>query len=271
MPNLRPLPRTVNNQQNRPGNQNVYERAGFTKAAQPVKKRIIMAIDGLEKSGKSHFALSAPEPIGVINFDIGLDGVVQKWQDDKDIWVQDVRFVVEDFRAMKPEDAAKEADRMLRSVTKAYKDILGEARTIVVDNATELWELVRLSHFGKLEQVKPHHYVHPNNEYREFIRVAYDQSRTNLILLHKMSDEYVNDKTTGNKKRKGFSDTGYLVQVNALCYREILQPVPDCFHMTITDCRQNAELSGIDLSGNDLNFQQLAMQVFPGTKAEDWI
>ncbi len=248
-----------------------YEQAGFTRANAPVKKRIIMAIDGLEKSGKSHFALSAPEPIAIINFDIGLDGVVQKWQDDKDIWVKDVRFVVEDFRKMNQEQAAKAADEILQDITAAYKKVLGQARSIVVDNATELWELVRLSHFGKLEQVKPHHYVHPNNEYREFIRVAFDQDRTNLILLHKMSDEYINNESTGRKKRKGFSDTGYLVQLNAHCYRQPGQDVPDCFHMTVTDCRQNAEMTGLDLSGTDLNFQQLAMQVFPGTIESDWL
>jgi hypothetical protein len=253
-------------------NKNKFEQAGFTKSAGEVKRRLILAIDGQEKSGKTHFALSAPEPIGVINFDVGLDGVVQKWHNDKDVWVQDVRFVISDYRQMKPEEASREADRILQKVWDAYEAILGYAKTIVIDNATELWELVRLSHFGKLEQVKPHHYVHPNNEYREFIRMAYDQDITNLILLHKVKDEYVENERTGAKKRAGFSDTGFLVQCNALCYRNMQEPnVPDCFHMTITDCRQNAELAGIDLSGNDLNFPSLAVQVFPNTKEEDWL
>lgn len=250
----------------------IYERAGFTKADQPIKRRLIMAIDGTEKSGKSHFSLSAPSPVAVINFDIGLDGVVQKWQSDKDIWVQDVRFVIADFRTMQAEAAAKEADRILQKVWKAYAAVLGEARTIVVDNATELWELVRLSHFGKLEQVKPHHYVHPNNEYREFIRQAYDQDKTNLILLHKVKDEYVNNERTGLKKRAGFSDTGFLVQCNALCYRDPQeQSVPECFHMIVTDSRQNAELAGTDISGAELNFPFLATQIFPTTTEEDWV
>jgi len=152
-----------------------------------------MAIDGLEKSGKTHFALSAPAPIAVINTDIGLDGVIQKWQSDKEIWVQDVRFSVADFREMKPEEAAKAADEIMKKVHAAMKAVLGQARTVIYDNATEIWELVRLSHFGKLDQVKPHHYVHPNNEYREIIRSAFDQSTTNLILLHKMANEYVID------------------------------------------------------------------------------
>ena len=235
--------------------------------------RIVMAIDGLEKSGKTHFALSAPAPIAVINTDIGLDGVIQKWQSDKEIWVQDVRFSVADFREMKPEEAAKAADEIMKKVHAAMKAVLGQARTVIYDNATEIWELVRLSHFGKLDQVKPHHYVHPNNEYREIIRSAFDQSTTNLILLHKMANEYVNDKTTGKKQRKGFSDTGYLVQMNAVCWRDPTPNigVPDCFHMTVMDSRQNPELAGLDVSGAELNFPAVAQMTFPDSNIEEWL
>jgi hypothetical protein len=249
---------------------NLFESAGFRRANEAVKKRLIMAIDGREKSGKSHFALSGPEPIGVINLDIGLDGVVQKWQDDKEIWVQDVKVNIQELKELTPQAAASEADRAFISVVKAYKAVLGEARTIVWDNATEIWELLRMARFGKLDHVKPHHYGPVNAEYRELLRMAYDQDRTNLILLHKMKDEYVNDQRTGQVKRAGFADTGFLVQVNALTYRGPEETVPECFHLQITDCRQNAELAGVDLSGQDMNFATLACQVFLGTKEGDW-
>jgi len=250
---------------------NVYEQAGFRRANDAVKKRLIMAIDGREKSGKSHFALSGPEPVGVINLDIGLDGVVQKWQDDKEVWVQDVKVSIQDLKELTPQAAAGEADRAYSAVVKAYKAVLGEARTIVWDNATEIWELLRMARFGKLDHVKPHHYGPVNAEYRELLRMAYDQDRTNLILLHKMKDEYIDDKRTGAVKRAGFADTGFLVQVNALTYREPGVDVPDCFRLQIQDCRQNAELAGVEFSGNDFNFQTLAMQVFPGSKEEEWL
>jgi hypothetical protein len=255
----------------RPGTGTLYEQAGFHRASEAVKRRLIMAIDGREKSGKSHFALSGPEPIAVINLDIGLDGVVQKWQDDKEVWVQDIKVDIQGLKELTPQAAANEADRAFSAVVKAYKAVLGEARTIIYDNATEIWELLRMARFGKLDHVKPHHYAPVNAEYRDLLRMAYDQDRTNLILLHKMKDEYVDDKRTGAVKRAGFADTGFLVQVNALAYREPGVDVPDCFHLQITDCRQNAELAGVDISGHELNFQQLAMQVFPGTTEKDWM
>lgn len=250
---------------------NVFEQSGFRRANEAVKKRLIMAIDGREKSGKSHFALSGPEPIGVVNLDIGLDGVVQKWQDDKEIWVTDVKVNIQELKELTPQAAAQEADRAFNQVVKAYKAVLGEARTIVWDNATEIWELLRMARFGKLDHVKPHHYGPVNAEYRELLRMAYDQDRTNLVLLHKMKDEYVDDKRTGLVKRAGFADTGFLVQVNALSWREPGLPVPDCFNLTVADCRQNAELAEVAFSGNDCNFQALAMAVFPGTKEAEWL
>jgi hypothetical protein len=250
---------------------NTFERAGFKRADTAVKKRIIMAIDGREKSGKSHFALSGPQPIGVINLDIGLDGVVQKWQDDKDIWVTDVKVNIQQLKELSPQEAAKEADRAYTQVVRAYQAILGEARTIIWDNATEIWELLRMARFGKLDHVKPHHYGPVNAEYRELLRMAYDQDKTNLILLHKMKDEYVDDKRTGLVKRAGFSDTGFLVQMNALCWRGAEDVVPDCFHMTIADCRQNAELANCDINGAELNFPYIAKLVFPDTEEADWL
>jgi len=256
---------------NRTGAGNKFEQAGFVRAAEDVKRRLIMAIDAREKSGKSHFALSGPEPVAVINLDVGLDGVVQKFQSDKEIWVQDIPVNIQELKELTPQMAAKEADRAYQQVLKAYKAVLGEARTIVYDNATEVWELLRMARFGKLDHVKPHHYGPVNAEYRELIRMAYDQSVTNLILLHKMKDEYIDDKRTGLVKRAGFADTAFLVQMNALCYRGPEETVPDCFHMQIMDCRQNAELNNVDVSGADLNFPFIATLVFPDTKEEDWL
>lgn len=262
----RPIPRRAIN-----GNQ--FEQAGFTRSNSEVRRRLIMAIDGATKSGKSHFALTAPEPICVINHDFGLEGVVEKFQSDKDIYVLDVPFNVEEFRNMDPKRAAQAADDILKKIKAATQKVLGQARTVIVDKATETWELVRLSHFGKLDQVKPHHYVFPNREYREFIRQFYDQAVTSLILLHDIKDEYIENERTGVKERAGFKETGGLVQCNAFCYRDATpgQTVPDCFHMEIMDCRQDASLAGVDISGADLNFPALAAMIFPSTKEEDWL
>lgn len=252
----------------------MWQRAGYTRANSTTKKRMIIAVDGVEKGGKTHFALTAPEPIGVISVDIGLDGVVQKFQADKEIWVAEHKIDMQSIKTLKMNEAAEEAEKALDRLLKSYKEVLGQAKAIVWDTATEIWELVRMAEFGKLDHVKPHHYAKPNARYRDLIRMAYDQEFTNLLLLHKMKDEYVNDNRTGRKQRAGFSDTGFMVQVNALAWRDRSKdapPVPDCFHLTIQDCRQNAELSGVDISGADLHFATLATLVFPDTNLEEWL
>ena len=246
--------------------------AGYRRASGGAARRIIIALDGQEKCGKTHFALTAPAPIAVISTDVGLDGVVQKYQSDKEIWVAEFQVDMNELKGLGVETAAKEARKTLAGIKKAYRDVLGEAKTIIWDTATEVWEIMRMAEFGKLDQVKPHHYGPVNSAYRSMLRMSYDNDYTNLVLLHKVKDEYVNDKTTGHKKRSGFSDTGFLVQVNGNCWKD-RDPgigVPDRFHMTITDCRHNPEAEGMDLSGEDCSFPVLASLVFPETSPKDW-
>jgi hypothetical protein len=252
----------------------LYTAAGFTKANKKAIRRLIFAIDGPEKSGKTNFVLTMPEPVAVINTDIGLDGVVQRWQDDKDIWVLDVDVSLQDLKTLTPRDAAQEADKAWRKILKAYRDVLGEAKSVVFDNATECWEILRMARFGKLDQVKPHHYGPVNAEYRDLIRSSYDQGVTNLGLIHKIKDEYTDDKRTGRRVRAGFSDTGFLVQANLSCWRETGKDAaafPDNFHVDVIDCRQNMEIAGMSLTGADAAFPQLAALVFPDSKPEDWL
>ena len=56
-------------------------------------RRLVMRISAHEKDGKTHFGLTAPPPIGVMNIDRGLEGVVEKFAKVKEIHVSD------DFRA----------------------------------------------------------------------------------------------------------------------------------------------------------------------------
>ena len=51
----------------------------------PIKKldrtRLIVSVEGLEKRGKTHFAMTAPPPIAYFDMDIGAEGVVNKFED----------------------------------------------------------------------------------------------------------------------------------------------------------------------------------------------
>jgi hypothetical protein len=242
----------------------------FTQQMTEAKRRLIMAIDAPEKCGKTNFALSAPGPIAYVNFDQGLDSVIQKFQKLKKIYVAEMKLP----RSRNDMDVTEVANAAAESWNTFCNDFMGAVRdttvrTIVTDTATELWELLRLAKFGKLAQVMPHQYAIPNSIYREMIREV-ENSTKNLILIHKVGDEYVNDKRTGKKIRSGYKDTGYIVQVNANLWKVPEEEYPDRFHLQITDCRQNPECEGTELTGDMVNFATVATMVFPESELEDW-
>jgi hypothetical protein len=235
---------------------------GFYTADQiRVQHRLVVSVSGLEKQGKTHFALTAPDPIVLFNFDVGLEGMIQKFREEKKIWVLDLDV------PKHHEPAEREWNRFLKIYDLMWERT--DVRTIIIDTATELWELLRMARFGKLTQVKPHHYGPVNAEFRELIRRAFVGKATNknLILLHKRRPQYIDDKRTKDYERAGFSGTGYLVQINLMAERD----EDGDFTLYIEDCRQNPGLADTTLTGDILTqFPALACEALPDTDWEDW-
>jgi len=239
---------------------------GFEKASKHTAKRLIISVEGMEKEGKTSFGLSAPGPIALFDMDIGLEGVIDKWADEKEIYVASF-----DYRDATSQN---EWEAMWNKMRAAYLTALKDKaiRTLVWDTGTEAWELIRLARFGQLAQVMPQHYGPVNAEFRDMIRKVYETDK-NLIMLHKMKDEYVlvGDRKTGKSERTGghvragFSDVGYLMQINLRVWRN----VETGFGLTVRDCRQNAEIAGMDLMDPLNTFQYLAAEVFQ-TSPEEW-
>jgi hypothetical protein len=256
------------------------KKLSFTNAADIAPhKRLIIAIDGPDKAGKTHFGLSGPGDVYVHSFDTGLEGVVEKFRDKKVIQVAEYQD------GSDPNEwwETFEYDYLEGSSKKA--------RTCVWDTATEVWELLRLAKLGKLAQVPPVKYTEVNMLYRKLIRAAYD-SDMNLILLHKVKEEWKDNKTTGNMIRAGFSEAGYLVQVNARMYFSVCsckKPVvgvcsvcsaDNKFHFVFVNCRPNMELVGTDMVLGELSemmgveltpFQEVALTIYPNSSPADWV
>lgn len=240
--------------------------SGFRRADTPIRKRLTVAVDGVEKCGKTHFALTAPGPIAIQSVDMGLEGVIQKFQADKEIWLAERRMELPDGGLLKElslEQTSAAAQKCVKEIISDFRDALSDTniRTIIWDSATEVWEILRLARFGKLTQVKPHHYGPVNAEYKDLLRLANDSDKF-LVLLHQMKDEYINDKRTGSYKRAGMSNTGFLVQVGGVCGKDsAAEDTSTKFSYTINDCRFNTELEGLSLTGTDCDFPHLAALV----------
>ena len=216
-------------------------RAGFKVADTTTPKRVILSIEGLERTGKTHLAMTSEGDISYIYTDFGHEAVLHKFEKKgRRIYKVDIESGAT-LVQMGDIEAASKAWNKLRT---AYYTALDNSSTVIVDTATEMWELLRMARFGKLTQVMPHQYGPVNAEYRELIRRAYDNPKVSLILLHKMKQEYVGNNRTGRMERSGFSETGFMVQMQIRCSREEGE-----FMAEVLDCRHNPSLQGLVLTG----------------------
>jgi len=225
---------------------------GFEKVTKTKRKNLIISVEGMEKTGKTTFGLTAPEPIALFDMDIGTDRALNKVIPGKNVW-----SFCTNYRLSNDPDEWKELWSKLR---KSWYDALSASQkdcgSVVADTFTEVYELIRLAHFGKLSNVLPHHYGPVNAELRDMINISKDSGK-NVILIHKVKDEYINDKTTGKKKRAGFAEVGYLADINIVTSWK----ADTGFVFTIRDCGQNMDLAGMELVGDMINFDTIAEMV----------
>jgi hypothetical protein len=242
------------------------------------RPRLIVSATGQEKMGKSHFALTGPGPIAYMSTDIGHEGVVDKFMNDKKVFVAE--YALPEVKKGNADKAMAQAKEVWEQFVHDYEIALTKFRTVVLDTATEFWELLRIYRFGKLTQVMPMQYGPVNQEYKELIRSAYSEG-ANVILLHKSKAvwaEKMDGKSykTGRFERSGFADTGFLVQVNISLTRlnrndrDEEDPSDDGFRMEVVDCRQNANLAGEVLRAPMNTFPMLAQLVLPDSQPSDW-
>lgn len=247
---------------------------GFTLNEDVDLYRMIVNVQGLPKTGKNHVAFTAPGDIAVQSFDIGLEGVVQKFNKTKKIYAAEYELDAQPGDASEA-DVEASAKKLWNKFVADYYDALAtpNVRSVVWDQGTEVWELLRLSEWGKLS-AKSQHYAQINPIFRRLVRAAYDGGK-NLILIHKLKDEWKEgaggkQSKTGNYELAGMKEIPYLVQVNLQCWRQPDASVPDCFHATVLDCRQNPEINNMDFQGAMMHFGQIGQMVFPDSMPEHW-
>lgn len=236
---------------------------------------MVMSLSGLDKSGKTHQALTAPGPTAYANHDTGLEGVAEKFE------AKGKKLYSKDYRVRIPA-GTNDPQQVSAIAYKVWEDLKADLRaawasplirTTVVDTESDTWELCRLAKFGKLTQVMPHHYGPVNAEYANFWNEVFDSDK-NLILLGKLKEEYENivvngkeiGKKTGRLERVGYKQIPYIVQINAIATFSLQAG----FGIQIVNCRQNSSLNGAELFGDMCSFQTLGTMVFPDSDVSDW-
>jgi hypothetical protein len=256
-----------------------FTAAGFTVATSEAPKRLLINSQGLEKSGKTHWALSSlPDPIAFISLDNGFEGVIEKFADKKQIAC---------FTTNVPPVAAQSEYLPIWNNVKSHIITamgMSEFRSIVLDTGTDIWELLRLAEFGSLTprgDIKQIYSI-VNQQYRSLIKIAYDKA-VSLDVIHRVKKQYVTrtvqtqkgpqkvDVWEGDYERAGFADSGYLSQINIEHIFDASRPGPlsNKFGIRVIDSRQNMNIVGLELFGEENNFPTLASYVFDNSP-EDW-
>jgi hypothetical protein len=215
----------------------------------------IIILQGLDQSGKTHFAFTAPEPILVMTFDpANMRGVAKKFAGQKDIQI--AKFEVPKGLVATPQLARIAQDEATR-----YTDTFTHAaegdyfKTIIMDREDDAWELYRYEEFDGKASANPHHYVQLNMAYKAMLKLC-EKNKKNLIMIDAIKEEYKNNKPTGEMKRAGFKNLGMLAQL-------LLEPQVDAydnFSIQVIRCRDDATKNGVMLTTAYLD-QQLLEQI----------
>lgn len=247
----------------------------FEQVDREERYRILWASQGPGGSGKTHFGLTAPEPIAVHLFDPdGLEGLVR--QDAfKD---KDIRVIQYDFEPGKLSEADRPAAAKdaLDRFEEDYATALGIARTVLWDKEDYVWEMLR---YAKLEAVSgaPATYYELNSKYRSWLADA-AHSGVNLGLIRGMREIWgqrpkanggLQPFATGKYEARGMKEVPELVQVyldhrwdnEQRQFVVTIGPDIDGFQK----CRVGnaVELLGTEHPG--LDFETLAMMLYPET------
>ena len=247
-------------------------------------ERVISVPWGLEKAGKTSYALSHPAPIYYLDFDLGTEGV------------KGVREALEAGRQIyhatyKPKDpeSAEEAEATLTQARADFQEACVSCPvggTIVVDTSSQLWELIQAV---KLDG--PRHRVFKNEimravgenrepkwlsvdeapvpplDYRGSNRImhwfhaqALSTPGVNFCFVQSAKEVWAENKPTGNFKAHGWNNTPYAVQMILYLYKDASIPGAPVFYGRIDECKQDPGLVGLPLQS--VNFELVSGLLF---------
>ena len=195
----------------------------FVDAQTATNRSVIWASQGPAGSGKTHFALTAPDPIAYFLFDPGgLKGLM----DNPLFKLKEVKLI--DFSKMMDWGRLEKDARMRRALDvinkfdRSWDIALRNARSIVIDKDSELWETIRYAH-DEVFSPTPKNFYELNLDYRALFIQA-ESAGANLALIRGLKEKWgVTGYNREGKKQMGFTgeqiarghkEAEELVQVN---------------------------------------------------------
>lgn len=227
--------------------------------------RIVGASVGDVGVGKTHFWLTGPAPVVVFNFDRGTEGVVERFRrdHDKEIRIRHIDWAPteEEVQQFTKEQAVKLRDEFIKDFVYACSN----ARTVLVDTESAMWNLFRYAEFGTPKADVARDFDKANQMMEKYLTLP-KKLTINCGFIQTVKDEWVSqNKKSGNLQRAGFGKTPKIVQVDLLHTFE-----DGDYSITINKARgeRAKELQGKTFKNLDL--PMLGQMMFPETEEEDW-
>lgn len=233
---------------------------------------LITANEGVGGSGKTHFLLTAPEPIAVHLFDPGgLTGLTKNpLFKKKDIRVLKYNVALGKLDESDREKAAEEA---IEQFKENQEVALKNARTIGWDKEDHVWEMLRWARLGGASD-RPNAYYELNLEYRGFFHDA-EMAGVNLCVIRGMKEKW---GKTGSSSTTGKATYGSLGEWEPRGQKEVPELVQVVLrHRWDNDVREfvttihekcrvgdSKELLGQEFI--DLTFKELGEKIYPETE-----
>jgi hypothetical protein len=203
------------------------------------KMGLVVAAGGLEKSGKTHFALTFPAPINAINFDHGIRELRPKFA-DKEINEATIAFPSE-----YDVDAYEECLQRFLQVYLYAMENTGPG-TVLVDTNTQVWQMTQTVEIDRIRQKRikeaalkrqqldpelarifPFDYSRANmmmgNTMRRSLQAAAIHG-TNTVFIHRYKEQYV--QTEGGTQKSGkyepqwFAETPSIAQITGRVFTQ---------------------------------------------------
>jgi len=253
------------------------------------KHRLILSDEGDEKSGKTEWSLTAPDPIAYFNIDRDNRRLLRRMRkrgqkivegrytlpgEDNILRVSDSATI-----KMNAEAARVEKKRFRQDLYLAAKDT--RFRTLVFDNGGHFWALYRMAAFGKLLEIPPLLYSQVNCSFLyDFIGMPRKKTDKNVIIIHRLKDKYERggkggkggaiSETTGEREIIGHKEVPAEVDASIRVWRE--RKGERLFHATIHTCGPDGSLEGLDFTSaeDECDFPTVAARIW-GDKPEKWM
>lgn len=252
-----------------------FDFSRYMKAEDVCKPRIVWAGYGASGSGKNHFAFTAPGPIVILSFDNNIKGVVEKFQDTKDIYVKKYKWLTSN----------KSDQSEAQDIRDAYEEdflaavaLVKDKGTLVVDRESDTWELYRYAEFGAPNAGSINNYPALHAKIRKLLNVV-KETDINCGFLQGLQNNWSStgkvNQNTGKKamerngmKRWGWEELDSQVHVDM---EHTFNEDAQTWDIYVRKARGIGSEFVQGQTFSNMDFPTMGQLLFPESEDRDWI